>query len=232
MNRNTASDGHAIVKLVIFDCDGVLLDSRAANAAFYNVILARFDKGPLTEEQLTYVHSHTVHESLEYLFREDGLLQQAERFWQEMDYEPIVGLLRLQPGLIECLETLCTRYRTAIATSRTHTMHEVLRKFGLQRYFELVITSLDVRHPKPHPESLNRIISHFETSAREACYIGDSVVDLETARRANVPFVAYRNRALEADHHLSDFFELIPLLERLSRDSHLEADRQEDRTLE
>jgi hypothetical protein len=38
------------------------------------------------------------------------------------------------------------------------------------------------------------------------------VVDEETARRADVLFVAYRNGDLRADHHLSDFVELIPLL--------------------
>lgn len=204
------------IAAVIFDCDGVLVDSRAANAAFYNQILAHFNKEPLTEEQLTYVHSQTVYESLAYLFQGDSRLIEAERFWRTMDYGPITKMLTLQPGLIECLKDLHGRFKTAIATNRTTTMGGLLRRFGLERYFDLVVTSLDVRNPKPHPEAIQKILAFFGLNSREACYIGDSAVDEETARRAGVLFIAYRNEALRADHHLSDFAELIPLLERLA----------------
>ncbi len=135
--------------------------------------------------------------------------------WQQMDYEPLIELLTLQPGLLDCLKVLCRSYKTAIATSRTRTMDRVLQKFGLKPYFELVVTSLDVRYPKPHPESLNKILSFFDSAPQEACYIGDSEVDRETSQRAGVLFIAYGNDTLEADHHLTHFSELIPLLERL-----------------
>lgn len=207
--------GNDAIEAVIFDCDGVLIDSRAANAAFYNQILAHFNREPLTEVQLTYVHAHTVYESLAYLFQGDDRLPEAERFWRTMDYGPINKMLTLQPGLIECLKDLRGRFKTAIATNRTTTMAGLLRRFGLDRYFDLVVTSLDVRNPKPHPEAIEKILSSFGLNSRQACYIGDSVVDEETARRAGVLFIAYRNEDLRADHHLSDFAELIPLLERL-----------------
>jgi HAD superfamily hydrolase (TIGR01509 family) len=204
------------IEAVIFDCDGVLVDSRAANAAFYNQILTHFNKDSLTEPQLAYVHSQTVYESLAYLFQGDSRLTEAERFWRTMDYGPINKMLTLQPGLIDCLKDLHGRFKTAIATNRTTTMGGLLRRFGLDRYFDLVVTSLDVRNPKPHPEAIQKILSFFGLNSREACYIGDSVVDEETARRAGVLFIAYRNGDLRADHYLSDFAELIPLLERLS----------------
>jgi len=213
--RHGGVPANGSIEAVIFDCDGVLVDSRAANAAFYNQILARFNKEPLTEAQLTYVHSQTVYESLAYLFRGDDRLPEAERFWRTMDYGPINKMLTLQPGLIECLKDLHGRFKTAIATNRTTTMGGLLRRFGLERYFDLVVTSLDVQNPKPHPEAIQKILFFFGLSSREACYIGDSTVDQETARRAGVLFIAYRNQDLQADHHLSEFAELIPLLERL-----------------
>ncbi len=215
-SRHGAARRNGSIEAVIFDCDGVLVDSRAANAAFYNQILAHFNKEPLTEAQLTYVHSQTVYESLAYLFQGDSRLPEAERFWRTMDYGPINQMLTLQPGLIECLKDLHGRFKTAIATNRTTTMGGLLRRFGLERYFDLVVTSLDVRNPKPHPEAIQKILSFFGLNSREACYIGDSTVDEETAKRAGVLFIAYRNEDLPAEHHLSDFAELIPLLERLA----------------
>jgi phosphoglycolate phosphatase len=210
------SSDAGLIKVVIFDCDGVLVESRAANAVFYNQILAHFNKATLTDTQLTYVHARTVYESLAYLFQGDSRLPEAEHYWRTMDYGPINRLLTLQPGLIECLAELHGRFKTAIATNRTTTMPGLLRRFDLERHFDLVVTSLDVRQSKPHPEAIHKILSFFGVSNRQACYVGDSTVDEETARRAEVLFIAYRNENLRTDHHLSHFSELIHLLERLS----------------
>jgi phosphoglycolate phosphatase len=55
-------------KVIIYDCDGVLIDSRESNQAFYNHILDRFGLPPLTPAQLEAVHVKTAEQAIDYLF--------------------------------------------------------------------------------------------------------------------------------------------------------------------
>ena len=60
--------GTDTTKVIIFDCDGVLFDSKEANIAFYNQILSQFNLPPLTIAEVEYVHVSTAEEALRYLF--------------------------------------------------------------------------------------------------------------------------------------------------------------------
>jgi phosphoglycolate phosphatase len=194
-----------VLKLVGFDCDGVLFDSRDANIAFYNDILARFEHPPMTPAAVDYAHSHTFRESLEYLFRESPRLEEVLDFCRTIDYQRFIPLMVEEPHLREFLGFLRSRFYTALATNRTTTTQAVLDYHGLADQFDLVVSALDVTRPKPHPESLWRILEHFRLTPGEVIYIGDSKVDEEFARNAGVTLVAYRNPRLEAHFHLESF---------------------------
>ena len=194
--------------IVIFDCDGVLFNSRESNRAFYNSLLAHFGKPPLSEEALNYVHMHTVFEAEDFLFPETEERQRAQAYRQALDPEPFIRLMREEPGLREFLAFLRPAVKTAISTNRTTTIGRVLALHDLSRCFDLVVSALDVLHPKPHPESLHKIIDHFQTQPKDAVYIGDSIVDAEAACRAGIPLIAYKNPLLKAELHVNSFQDL------------------------
>ena len=68
------------VKVVAFDCDGVLFDTEQSNRAYYNAVLKHLGFPGLTGEQFAYVHMHTVDESLAYLFKDSKLLNSLRNF--------------------------------------------------------------------------------------------------------------------------------------------------------
>ena len=68
------------VDVIVFDCDGVMFDSREANAAYYNRVLARLSRPPLTAEQLAFTHMNTVDASLRFLFPDEKEYQAAQAF--------------------------------------------------------------------------------------------------------------------------------------------------------
>jgi phosphoglycolate phosphatase-like HAD superfamily hydrolase len=194
-----------LLKLIAFDCDGVLFDSRQANIAFYSAILEQFGQPGLTPAAVDYVHSHTVFESLAYLFRNYPHLDAVLDFTRTLDYHPFIPMMVEEPHLREFLGFLRPQFARALATNRTTTTRAVLKYHRLEEQFDLVVSAQDVKRPKPNPEAFWRILNHFGLKPREAIYIGDSQVDEEFAQNAGVPLVAYRNPGLKADYYLDSF---------------------------
>jgi phosphoglycolate phosphatase len=200
------------ISVVIFDCDGVMFDSRQANIHFYNHLLARFGLPPMTEDKIDYVHMHTADESIRCLFEGTPHTEEAQGYRWEMDYTPFIRDMIMEPGLREVLESLRPGFGLAVATNRSNTIGKVLEWNGIEKYFDIVVSSLDVKYPKPHPESLWKILKFFSIGASQALYIGDSSVDRDTAKAASVLFVAYKNRALEADFHADRMMDILSII--------------------
>lgn len=201
------------LKVVAFDCDGVMFDSREANRAYYNHLLNHFGLPAMAAEQLEYAHMHTVDESLAYLIRDPEIGEAARLYRRELGYLPFLKFMEMEPGLVPLLQKLRPRFKTAVATNRTDTMAHVLADNHIDHLFDLVVCALDVKFPKPHPEALNKVADHFSVAPAEVLYVGDSPVDEMAAQAAGIPFVAYRNPALKADHHIRHLAEMTGLLD-------------------
>jgi phosphoglycolate phosphatase len=211
LDRSRIPSGFSI-RVVVFDCDGVLLDSKAANVRFYDHILARFGRGSVRPDQVEYLHMHSAQESLRFLLEDTPLFDEAWSYCQDMDFRQFNAYLRTEPGLISFLQALKPFYHIALATNRTVSTREVLAHFELDPYFDCVVTAADVTFPKPHPESMERIFHAFSAHAKEILFIGDSQVDEALARSTEVMFVAYKNPSLQAHLHINHFHQLYPLL--------------------
>lgn len=207
MNHSTPTSA------VIFDCDGVMFDSRRSNIRFYNHLLRHFDLPPLTEEQVGYVHMHTVDEAVRFLFRNTDHEEAAQVYRKKMDYTPFIRDMVPEPGLKNVLEGLRPQFGLAVATNRSTTIGEVLETHGISKYFDMVVSSLDVERPKPHPESLLKILHFFGIGPKQAFYVGDSVLDSQTARAAGVVFISYKDDRLDADHHVVSLDQILDVVE-------------------
>lgn len=200
-------------QLVIFDCDGVLFDTEDANYAYYNYFLEHFGGQPMTREQFEFVHSHTIDQALNFLFDGDQeIIRQAYEFRKTIDYKEFLKYLTIEPSLVNLLAQLRPATKTAIATNRTDTMHRLLEEFGLEDMFDMVVTCLDVTHPKPHPEPLQKILAHFNIDVQDALYVGDTDVDAQAAAAAAMPFAAYRNPGLSATYFINSLQELADIV--------------------
>ncbi len=202
------------IRCVIYDCDGVLFDSVEANKKLYNDLCGLVGRGPLTEEEVKYVHSHTVYETIHFIFeRDDGLEKKALELLKQIDLRDYIVYLKMEPYLLQILNLLkANGILRVINTNRTTSMKHIMERFGLWPYFEMVVTALDVKNPKPHPESVEKILQRFRLSREETVFVGDSEVDEQTARASGIRFIAYKNRDLAGDAHIDDHLALLPLV--------------------
>ena len=200
------------IKGVIFDCDGVMFESRQANLAYYNDILAFFDVDPVTEdekEKADLCHTAASSEVLTNLLGQDRLTQALD-IAASIDYRKFIPCMTPEPGLYEVLESLSAELPLAVATNRGYSMPEILEHFELTKFFTAVVTSRDVEKPKPHPDMLFLAVEKLGIDIENLLFVGDSIYDQAAAESAGVPFVAYKTAIaaetrMESHHQLLDY---------------------------
>jgi len=201
------------VKGIIFDCDGVLFESRNANLAFYNKILTAFGRDEVASENKEEAHlCHTAasQDVFAYFFGE-SMLDEVIAFARSMSYRQFIPYMQPEPALFSCLARLSSEYPLAVATNRNVSMQEILDHFDLRKYFSTVVTSQDVARPKPAPDMLIKAAEQLGMQHDELLFIGDSEYDQQAALGAGIKFAAYKND-LVADYSLNSHQELVDLL--------------------
>jgi phosphoglycolate phosphatase-like HAD superfamily hydrolase len=190
-----------------------MFDSRGANQAYYNQLLHHFGCPPMDSEEVDYIHSHNVFDSVAHIFRNHGHVDQAEveQYRLRLDYSPFLKHMQMAPDLMQFLETISPAYHRAISTNRTNTMDMVLDIFKLRPWFEIVVTATTTPRPKPAPDGLYMILKHFNLQVNEAIYIGDSNVDRDHCAAVGMDLIAFDNPDLDADYHVNCFMDILKL---------------------
>jgi HAD superfamily hydrolase (TIGR01509 family) len=200
------------LRLVVFDCDGVLFDSRAANVAFYGAVLQSIGGPPLDVEGERLCHSLAGSQLLDALLADDPALHaRAREALSTLDYGPFYELMHPARELTPCLARLAAHCKLAMATNRGRTVAGVVSRFGLDAWFSTWVGVLDVPHPKPAPDVITACLARLAVPAASTVYVGDSGVDREAAAAAGVAYVGIGPDS-GADHVLAELCELPRLL--------------------
>ena len=214
------------VNTVLFDFDGTLVNTN-------DVIIASW--------QHTYMHYRGREESTEKItacFGEPLLLTMKREFpevdpeesaevYRSYQREKADELVKIFPGIKELLENLSkSGYRMGIVTSRTReSAQRYMDMFGIDGYFEAMVTCEDTDIHKPNPEPILLCLEKMGITGEEALMVGDSPFDIKCANNAGVKSVLVDWRITGSGHTLiddakEDFTieepaELMDILERL-----------------
>jgi pyrophosphatase PpaX len=209
-----------MIKAVIFDIDGVLLDSFEANLKFFQDLMIRAGYNPPTRKEYPNYFHLTMWNAITKL---TGLTSEDEikKIWEigknrEIRYP--VELLKIPEGAEAVIDFLSHDYKLAIVTSRVRNgVYESPELATMQKYFSVVLTCEDTTNHKPHPESLLLAAQKLGIKPEEAIYIGDVENDLKAARAAGMKIIIYSINALpDANACTSIFKDLPELVKKIS----------------
>lgn len=213
-----------MTKAIIFDMDGVLVDSEPFHVQIEKQQFLLNQITVTDEEHHQYMgvatdvmwkqlaERHSMNVSIEELTEQNRV--ESIRFFSEIPEIPVM------PGLVEVLENLSDKnYPMAVASSSFPEIIElILRRTGLKRYFQVVVSSQEAGKSKPEPDVFLLAAQKLGFQPADCLVIEDSKNGIKAAHAAGMRCIAYQGQGgnpasqKEADAVILHYFELENLI--------------------
>ena len=181
-----------MIKTIIFDLDGVLVEAKKIHYDCLNNALFEEDPKFIIEwnEHLSLYDGLKTNQKLDLLHSNKGLPKESFlRVWEKKQKLTLESLQNLHPSqqLINCMRKLSEDGYKIVCCSNSirKTILTVLSKLDIIQYFDLILSNEDVKNSKPHPEIYWKGISMMECLPEETLIVEDSPYGLLAASRSN-----------------------------------------------
>lgn len=194
-------------KGIIFDCDGVLIDSVEANMLFYNKVRQKLGLPDLNSAQREYCQMSTAAQALDFI-TPDALKPLLNGIVREISYaKEIEPMIQASEGIVNMLQNIKEHFLLGVHTNRTGPLDAMLNRLEMGTFFNPIMTVLYCE-PKPSPDGANKVLQRWNVKPHEVLFIGDSAMDKMAADAAHIPFMSYRNENLLEIGTCFDYSEL------------------------
>lgn len=213
-------------KLIIFDFDGTLCDTRRNIIIAFRATMERLGLDMRDEQTCGATIGLTLRDGFKSMYPAldnaaiDNCVDTYRQIFAERRKELMPDLF---PNVKETLEELHRRgHRLTIASSRlTDSLLLFMRHHSIEGLFEYVVGSDSVENHKPHPEPVVKTLNALDVAPSEAIVVGDMPVDVLMAHNAEVRAIAveYGNATRaeltesQAEWIIDDFRELLTIIE-------------------
>jgi phosphoglycolate phosphatase len=179
------------VQLLIFDLDGTLIDSRLDLANSVNATRARFGQGPLPNE---LVYSYVGNGAPVLIRRamgpesDDAQISAALDFFLDYYGHHALDDTALYPGVLQALERFReSGAKMAVLTNKpVRLSRRIMESLGVSGYLFQIYGGNSFEHKKPHRVGIDELRKEAGADVSETWMVGDSYVDVQTARNAGV----------------------------------------------
>jgi phosphoglycolate phosphatase len=210
------------VKALVFDLDGTLIDSKRDLVLSVNATLREMGRMELQEDLVaSYVGSGApvlISRALGGTPSSEEL-QRALKFFLARYDEHKLDFTRAYPGVQETLEQVREVPMAVLTNKPVDISVRILDGLGLADFFKAIYGGNSFATKKPDPLGANTILAEMGIASAEAVMVGDSEVDVQTARNAgmisaivNFGFGTHDRKAYPADVYLDRMDQLVPLI--------------------
>ncbi|HKM82281.1 MAG TPA: HAD-IA family hydrolase [Candidatus Acidoferrum sp.] len=210
-----------MIRAFIFDLDGTLIDSKRDLVTSVNAMLRQMGRAELPTGQVASYIGHGAPQLIASALgpeatedqRRTGLsLFLAHYQLHELD------TTRPYPGVVEALDALAAYPMSVLSNKPTDMSVDILHGLGLAKYFRSIYGGDSFEKKKPDHTGALKILQEFGVSPAQAAMVGDSEVDVQTARNAgtlavavNYGFGVQDHAAYPADLYLDTLTDLVGL---------------------
>ena len=185
-----------MIKLIIFDLDGVLVEAKNIHYEALNKALGKYAIN--WNEHLSIYDGLKTSQKLDMLTKEKELpIDNHQSIWEDKQSYTLEMLGKLQPSteLQLVMSTLIQEgYKLAVASNSIRkTVVTVLAKLGIIEYMDLIISNEDVVNSKPHPEMYWTAMSKMKCLPEETLIVEDSPYGLLAAARSKSYILRVKN---------------------------------------
>ncbi len=178
-------------QVILFDLDGTLIDSTEAILESFDVAFGAFGVATPPAEKITAEIGHPLDGMFLSLGVDKSEVQAYVASYKEHYRQISREKTYLLPGAKEAVENAFKIARLGIVTTKTGKFSiELLEHFDLMKYFDVMIGREDVEYPKPHPEPIHKALSQMEADEKRCWMIGDTCMDMLSAKSAGIEGVA------------------------------------------
>ncbi len=179
-----------MIRCILFDLDGTLVDSYDPITESLNAARSAFGEPGYTRQEVVKMVGHGLENLMEKALG-PGRVAEGVRIFRDRYREVSLPRTRLLSGVETTLAALQDRgYAFAVITNKPASFsRRILDHLGVGHHFP-VLYGPDRAPAKPDPEMVSRSLSDLGFSPGEAVLVGDMRVDLDTARNAGIPFYA------------------------------------------
>lgn len=195
-----------IPSAILFDMDGVLVDSLDSWWKALNSALKKFKHQELTRDEfITTYWGHDLKENLKRLHLNPEVAQ-----FCNITYGNHIDYIKIYPDTKGTLKQLTSYKKAVITNTPTNCARQILKKFSIESYFEAIITSDDVVKAKPDPEIVFKACERLGVDSKTVVLVGDTESDVKAGRAAGCMVVGLN---IIADITIQRLSELTPLVQ-------------------
>ena len=198
-----------MIKSILFDMDGVLVDSHDSWVYIFNKTLKKFENKKVSIKEFdAKVWSKAFEQTAKKYFK--APVKEIRAYYAGI-YNEYRKRLKIMPGAVETLSGLKSKGVKLALVSNTQrkVVKRLLKDIKMLKYFDFVLGGDDVKKGKPAPDLLNKAMKLLKLKKKDAFFVGDTRWDRMAAGKAKLRFVGYK---IDGDGRVEDLKGLLSLI--------------------